>query len=97
MLYDYYYKSVQSWHTWRTLNASVDMMYVPREDGYIIVHSLDFPDKEYFHLSNESEYVTGFWGNYLRGAVLALQQDFVLKKGLSGVCCQRDMQLVCIL
>lgn len=70
--------------TGMTLNASVNMVYTPREDGYIIVHSLDFPDKEYFHLSHESEYMPGFWGNYLRGAVLALQQDFVLKKGLSG-------------
>ncbi|MFL2134409.1 galactokinase family protein [Desemzia sp. FAM 23990] len=66
--------------TGMTLNASVDMVYVPREDGYIEVHSLDFPDKEYFHLSHESDYVPGFWGNYLRGAVLALQQDYVLKK-----------------
>lgn len=71
--------------TGMTLNASVNIVYTPREDGYIIVHSLDFPDKEYFHLSHDSEYMPGFWGNYLRGAVLALQQDFVLKKGIIGV------------
>lgn len=66
--------------TGMTLNASVNMVYAPREDGYIMVHSLDFPDKEYFHLSHESDYVPGFWGNYLRGAILALQQDFGVKK-----------------
>ena len=49
--------------TGMTINASVDMVYAPREDGYIIVHSLDFPDKKYFHLSHESDYVPGFWGN----------------------------------
>lgn len=71
--------------TGMTLNASVNMVYMSREDGYINVHSLDFPDKGYFHLSHEAEYVPGFLGNYLRGAILELQQDVVLKKGLSGV------------
>lgn len=68
-----------------TLNASVDMVYTPSEDGYLRLRSLDFPDKEYFHVSHESDYVPGFWGNYIRGAALALQQDYVLKKGLTGI------------
>lgn len=71
--------------TGMTLNASVDMVYTPSEDGYLRLRSLDFPDKEYFHVSHESDYVPGFWGNYIRGAVLALQQDYVLKKGLTGI------------
>lgn len=71
--------------TGMTLNASVDMVYTPSEDGYIRLLSLDFPDKEYFHVSHESDYVPGFWGNYIRGAALALQQDYVLKKGLTGI------------
>lgn len=71
--------------TGMTLNASVDMIYAPSEDGYIRLQSLDFSDKEYFHINHPSEYVPGFWGNYIRGAVLALQQDYVLKKGLNGI------------
>ena len=71
--------------TGMTLNASVDMVYTPSEDGYLRLRSLDFPDKEYFHVSHESDYVPGFWGNYIRGAALALQQDYVLKKGLTGI------------
>lgn len=71
--------------TGMTLNASVDMVYTPSEDGYIRIKSLDFPDKEYFHINSESEYVPGFWGSYIRGAVLSLQQDYVLKKGLTGI------------
>lgn len=71
--------------TGMTLNASVDMIYSPTDDGYIRLHSLDFPDIEYFHISHDSEYVPGFWGNYIRGAVLALKQDYVLKKGLNGI------------
>lgn len=71
--------------TGMTLNASVDMAYAPNEEGYVYLRSLDFPDKEYFHVDHDSEYVPGFWGNYIRGAVLALQKDFVLKKGINGV------------
>lgn len=64
-----------------TLDASVDLVYTPDDSGYVHIRSLDFPDKEYFHLSHDSDYVPGFWGNYLRGAVLALRQDYVLKVG----------------
>lgn len=68
-----------------TLDASVDMIYSPREDGYINIRSMDFPDREYFHVNHSSEYIPGFWGTYIRGAVKSLQQDFVLKKGLNAV------------
>ena len=71
--------------TGMTLNASVDMIYSPTEDGYVRVESMDFPDKELFHINHESEYIPGFWGNYIRGAVMSLQQDFVLKKGLNAI------------
>lgn len=71
--------------TGMTIDASVNMVYSPTEDGYIRVQSLDFPDKEYFHIDHDSEYLPGFWGNYIRGAVLALQQDFVLKRGLNAI------------
>lgn len=68
-----------------TIDASVNMVYSPTEDGYVCVQSLDFPDKEYFHIDHDSEYLPGFWGNYIRGAVLALKEDFVLKKGLNAI------------
>ncbi|AZP04914.1 GHMP family kinase ATP-binding protein [Jeotgalibaca ciconiae] len=71
--------------TGMTLNASVDMVYSPTEDGYVRVESMDFPDKELFHINHESEYIPGFWGNYIRGAVMSLQQDYVLKKGLNAI------------
>ncbi|WP_328803183.1 galactokinase [Ruoffia halotolerans] len=61
------------------------MVYAPREDGYINIKSMDFPDKEYFHLSHDLEYIPGFWGSYIRGAVHALQEDYVLKVGLNAI------------
>lgn len=71
--------------TGMTLDASVDMVYSPTDDGYVRVESQDFPDKEYFHIDHDSEYLPGFWGNYIRGAVLALKEDFVLKKGINAI------------
>lgn len=71
--------------TGMTLNASVDMVYSPREDGYILIQSLDFPDKEYFHLDHKSSVVPDFWGNYIRGVAASLQRNFVLKRGLNAV------------
>ncbi|MCZ0717780.1 hypothetical protein [Aerococcus kribbianus] len=68
-----------------TIDASVDMVYSPSDTGYIQVYSMDFPDKEHFHVKTRSDYIPGFWGNYLRGAVLAIQEDYVLKTGLNGV------------
>lgn len=38
-----------------TIDASVDMVYAAREDGYVNIKSMDFPDKEYFHLTHDLE------------------------------------------
>ena len=71
--------------TGMTLDASVDLVYAPREDGYINIKSLDFPDREYFHVDHDLNYIPGFWGTYIRGAVKALQEDYVLKNGINAV------------
>ena len=71
--------------TGMTLDASVDMVYTPTEDGYVRIESMDFPDKELFHVTHDSEYIPGFWGTYIRGAVMAIRQDYVLKKGINAV------------
>lgn len=65
-----------------TLNAAVDMVYSPREDNFVQIQSKDFPDNELFSYGHDLEYIPGFWGSYIRGAVKALQQDYVLKVGL---------------
>lgn len=43
-----------------TLDASVDMVYTPREDNYVQILSLDFPYKEIFSYINDLAYVIGF-------------------------------------
>ena len=71
--------------TGMALDSNVEMVYSPSDDGYIRIQSLDFPDEEYFHIDHVPEVLPGFWGNYPRGAVLALQQDHFLKRGFNAV------------
>ncbi len=67
------------------LNISIDMAYVPNDTGYIRVQSLEFPEEDNFHINNVPPMVHGSWGNYLRGAVLALEKKFVLKRGIYAI------------
>jgi galactokinase/galacturonokinase len=53
--------------------------------GFVKIQSMDFPDEEYFHIDQVPEMLPGFWGNYIRGAVLSLSRDFKLRKGLKAV------------
>jgi len=54
------------------LDVAVDFLYSPDDEGFVRVQSMDFPDEEYFHVERVPEMLPGFWGNYLRGAVLSL-------------------------
>ena len=49
--------------TGMTIDASVDMVYAPREDGYVNIKSMDFPDKEYFHLTHDLEWIVNTKSN----------------------------------
>ncbi|MGE5551261.1 MAG: galactokinase family protein [Bacteroidota bacterium] len=71
--------------TGMALDAAVKMLYVPDDRGYVRLRSLDFPDEEYFHLDHVPGMVPGFWGNYLRGAILSLRRDHILKKGFKAI------------
>jgi len=71
--------------TGMALDSSVNMIYTPADNRYIRIQSLDFPDEEYFNIEHVPPMIPGFWGNYIRGAVLSLQQDYVLKRGINAI------------
>ncbi|MDR2589133.1 MAG: GHMP kinase [Spirochaetales bacterium] len=71
--------------TGMALDASVNMLYSPNDAGYVRVQSLDFPDEEYFSVDRPPEMIPGFWGNYIRGAVMSLDRSFKLKRGINAV------------
>ena len=71
--------------TGMALNSAVEIIYTANDDGFVQVQSMDFPDEENFHVNNVPGMVPGYWGNYLRGSILALKRSFVLKKGIKAL------------
>ncbi len=71
--------------TGMAVDRSILFAFAPTTDGAIHVESLDFATTTTFTLNNVPPYVKGNWGNYLRGAVVALQKDRPLRHGLIGV------------
>lgn len=71
--------------TGMTLDHGIDFVFRPRVDSYIRISSADFPDEEMFHMDQVPSPIPGSWGNYMRGAVLALQTKYKLKYGIDGV------------
>lgn len=61
--------------TGMALDVSIDLAYTANDEGYVDLQSLDFPDKEYFHIDHVPDMIPGFWGElYSRsgGCVVAV-------------------------
>jgi galactokinase len=71
--------------TGMTLNRAILLAFVPRNDRRVRVESLNFVGCVDFHLDDVPPMVIGDWGNYVRGAVLALQQKYTLSVGIDAV------------
>ena len=71
--------------TGMTINQSILMAFAPTGDGTVQVDSLNFSPPISFTLNNVRAYQARDWGNYIRGAVLALQQYYKINYGLVGM------------
>jgi galactokinase len=71
--------------TGMTIDQSLLMAFAPTADGSVLVESEDFEPAVSFDLNHVPPYAARDWGNYIRGAVLALQQQHQLTHGLVGV------------
>ena len=71
--------------TGMTLNQAILLAFVPRTDGRACVESVNFPGRVEFDMDDVPPMVVGDWGNYLRGAVLALQLKDDLRVGIDGI------------
>ncbi|MEM7534335.1 MAG: galactokinase family protein [Chloroflexota bacterium] len=71
--------------TGMTINQSLLMAFVPTDDHTVRIQSLNFAGEISFHLDQIPAYQYGDWGNYVRGAALALQSEYPLERGLIGV------------
>ena len=73
--------------TGMTINKSILLAFVPNTEGKVRVRSLNYSSEIKFSLDNAPPRKSGCWGNYLRGAVIALQQAYDIKYGIDGVVC----------
>lgn len=71
--------------TGMTIDQSILMAFAPTTNGSVYIESLDFEPAVSFNLNDVPGYIPRDWGNYIRGAVLALQQNHHLQRGLIGV------------
>ena len=71
--------------TGMTLNRAILLAFVPRSDRRVRVESLNFPGLVEFDMDDVPPKVPSDWGNYVRGAVLALQQQHELHAGIDAV------------
>ena len=72
----------------RVLGMAIDrailLAFAPTEDGVVHIESLAFAQPTRFSIHHVPPYIQGDWGNYARGAALALQPHG-LTRGILGV------------
>ena len=66
-------------------DKGIEFLFSATDMGKVEMCSLSFEGLMTFNVQKPIEEKQNNWGDYLRGAVWALQQDFQLKKGVKGV------------
>ena len=66
-------------------DSGIDFLFSPTTTGKVEMCSLSFEGLMTFNVRREIDSKQYNWGDYLRGAVWALQHDFQLRKGIRGV------------
>lgn len=67
------------------IDRAVHLAYVPCPEPRVRVRSLAFEGEVDVDLTAVPPKIPGDWGNYLRGAAVALQQSYELKRGFVGM------------
>ena len=67
------------------IDKGVELLFAPSDDSVVDVKSLTFQGEIIFDLSVPVGSKKNDWGDYLRGAVYALQKRFHLKCGIKGL------------
>ena len=67
------------------LDKGIHMAYGPKENGVIEVLSLQFDKRAQWHVEATPKAKEGDWADHLRGATIALQRRYPLRRGLCAV------------
>jgi galactokinase len=71
--------------TGMTLDRVILLAFVPRADDHVRIWSMNFAGTVEFDLHDVPPRSDGDWGNYVRGAVRALQQTYPLYAGIDAL------------
>ena len=66
-------------------DSGIEFLFSSTDTGKVEMASLSFEGLMTFNVQRPVDERQSNWGDYLRGAVWALQQDFQLKKGVRGI------------
>ena len=66
-------------------NSGIEFLFSATETGKVEMASLSFEGLMTFNVQRPIDEKQQNWGDYLRGAVWALQQDYQLKQGVRGI------------
>lgn len=67
------------------INKGIHIAYGPKENGVVEIKSLQFDKRAQWHVSATPEEPQGNWADHLRGATVALNKRYPLRRGLCAV------------
>ena len=67
------------------INKGIHIAYGPKENGVIEIKSLQFDKRAQWHVSATPETPQNDWADHLRGATIALNKRYPLRRGLCAV------------
>ena len=67
------------------INKGIHIAYGPKQNGIIEIKSLQFSKRAQWHVASTPEEKEGDWADHLRGATIALNNKYPLRKGLCAV------------
>ena len=67
------------------IDKGIHIAYGPKENGVIEIQSLQFPKRAQWHVEATPKTPEGDWADHLRGATIALDRRYPLRRGLCAV------------
>lgn len=67
------------------INKGIHIAYGPKENGVVEIKSLQFDKRAQWHVAATPEEPQGDWADHLRGATIALNKRYPLRRGLCAI------------
>ena len=67
------------------IDKGIHIAYGPKQNGIIEIKSLQFPKRAQWHVTSTPEEKENDWADHLRGATIALNAKYPLRKGLCAI------------